>query len=77
MLNAFDENEPGYPEQFMKQLHIFGLYKAYESAMQQATRGEAQGKSAVNDTPLGVYEGKQDCRCCGLEFLKRTDCLNA
>lgn len=38
MLNAFDENEPGYPEQFRRQLHLFGLYKAYELALQQATR---------------------------------------
>ncbi|WP_045213388.1 hypothetical protein [Desulfonatronovibrio magnus] len=37
MLRAFDSMNNGYPEQFIRQIQLFGLYKAYELAMQQAT----------------------------------------
>lgn len=48
MLRAFDDMKQGYPEQFIKQIHLFGLYKAYELAMQQATRKVSEALDEMN-----------------------------
>jgi len=75
MLRPYNAQSPipaaGDPSQFIRQMSIFGLYKAYEQAMQQATLAVASALNKKGENRQNAQQGLMDLQEALAEFDAR------